>query len=309
MHLVRETKRHSHDDLGIDARLDRDYWLCYVGLAMDRPLSEKLSFVQTKIQELGLHINPQSRLAREARVFYDEQGAVRTVLPSDHRFTEALEALRDYTLFEFILDNWPFGQRDEEAIDKLDASLRDAVDPYVVARETRGRDTQLELYVAVALHRAGLPVELTTPDVRTRLNGRYFYVEAKRPKSQDGIENAIRGAARQIRDAGCPGAVFLDVSLAFNPTKGYVTKLMPDDQFRRGYSEGLRRGIHPVAGSVAKVIGNKPVSTICFQDHQLRQVAEGWKLESFCMTLQNPNPRLLKLSLLFERFLASAWPK
>lgn len=277
-----------------------------------RALAEKFEFVSAQIQGLGLKLHPQSRLAWERDAFSSSQAQLRTVLPNDPLFGSALEALRDYTLFEFILESWPFDAWDADATSRLRAALKDAVDPCASGIRSSGRDTQLELYVAIALHRAGLPISLTTPDVRTRLDGKYFYVEAKRPKSYGAIEDNIRTGAGQIRDSGCPGAVFLDVSLAFNPSNEKILRPMPDDEFIEAHTLALRRGIGLLEPVLVRAIDGKPVGTVCFQNHVLRQVpGRGWQLESCCMTFRNPNAskRLSKLAHLFERTLNRAWTR
>ncbi len=280
-----------------------------------RSLAQQSEFVIGRVGELGHAVGPTSRLSLERKVFFDDRGALRVVQPDDPEFGTALEALRDFTLFEFILDPWPFDLRNEAANRRLKTAMRDAVDPYAPGAHTRGRDTQLELFVAVALHRSGLPVEFEPPgddlrpDVRTKLDGRGFYVEAKRPKSRDAVLDAVRIGARQIRATGCPGAIFLDVSRAFNPAKGLVTRMMDDEEFRRLHVEALRRAVQTIDEPLGRILVGKAVACICFQDHQLRQVPGGWKLESKCMTFPNPHAsaRLGRLGDLFDRSLSHAW--
>lgn len=279
---------------------------------MVRALAEKYAFIQQEVEALGLQIHPTSRLAQEANAFLDETGQlVPELAPTDQRFRDGLEALRDFTLFEFILDDWPFSRRDTGASQRLRMALKDAVDPYAPGKQTTGRDTQLELFVAVTLFRAGLAVELGTPDVRVRLANRYFFVEAKRPKTRQGLKGALRKAAEQITKSGCPGAAFIDSTLAFNPTGKPILKLMPDAQFRRLHGQALDRGISTVEREVLTAIDNTRVLAVSFQDHQLRQVVGGWRLESCCSTLVRPGmPKLMTtLASEYQRMLDLGWPK
>jgi len=275
----------------------------------ERPLVEKFAFVLGRIRAIGLEVHPTSRLAIERNLFFDDQGRPLVIEPAHPQFDQALEALRDFTLFEFIMDNWPFEPADKEASRRLKEALKDAVDPHAARFRTPGRDSQLELFVAAALKRAGLPVKLRSPDVRTRIDGRGFDVEAKRPKSGDAIEEAVRVGAGQIRDSGCPGALFIDVTRAFNPTKGLVTRIMPDEEFSQRHAEALRGGIKTLERRLIHLLERKPVACVFFQDHELRQVSGGWILGSICMKFDNPSAPewLARMGRLVDRSLGHAW--
>ena len=276
-----------------------------------RSLAGKTEFVFARIAAFGLTVHPQSRLALEAAVLRDAKGNWQTVLPNDSEFAIGLEALRDFTLFEFILEQWPFHENDRAARAKLRTALKDAVDPHKAARTTRGRDTQLELYVASAIHGARLPVEFRTPDVRTRIGGRFFDIEAKRPKSRESLISAVGHATRQIRDAGTVGAVFLDVSLAFNPTGDQFLRALPDDLLNAAYSKAINGCIHGIEAPLRAAIEGTPVASVYFQNHLLRQSQSGWRLASILIEYKNPsaNPKLDSLSRVFYRSLERAWPR
>lgn len=59
----------------------------------------------------------------------DDDGHPHIVTAEDPHFVYALEALRDFTQFEFILEDWPFEPEDAVAAAKLRWALRDAVEP------------------------------------------------------------------------------------------------------------------------------------------------------------------------------------
>lgn len=279
---------------------------------MVRSLAEKYAFITEKIEELGLKIHPTSRLALEARPFIGKNGLLsREVAPGDPDFRAALEAKRDFTLFEFILGDWPFPLSHGDATSRLKMALKDAVDPYAPGKNTPGRDTQLELFVAVTLSRAGLAVELGSPDLRVRLGGQFFYVEAKRTKTRQAIKSAISRAADQIKKSGCPGAVFLDSTMAFNPTDGQVLRIMPDEEFSRLHGEALNLGIATVERDVLSAVEKSRIVAVSFQDHQHRQIIGGWRLESCCSTFVLPGlPKALKrLAQDYQRSLDFGWPK
>lgn len=260
-----------------------------------RSLFEKFAFVERKLAERGVPIKPGSRLQRERSFLTAADGSPRTVEPNDPHFREALEALRDFTLFERILESPLCARADRDVDAKLREALRDHVDPYSAARSV-GRDTELELFVAAELARGGVPVCLVradptqrTPDVRARLDGQFFYVEVKRPKSRSSLLACIEDAVDQVQQTGCPGAVFVETSLAFNPEGGLVTRPMPDAEFRTLYGRGLRLNIQPFEADLLRLLATGCVGGIAFQDHQKRDhPTDGWELASTCMMFNNP---------------------
>lgn len=132
-----------------------------------RSLFEKFAFVERKLAERGLPIKPGSRLRRERSFLTAADGSPRTVEPNDPHFLDALEALRDHTLFERILES-PLCARADRAVDaKLKEALRDPVDPYSATRSV-GRDTEFELFVAAELARGGVPVSFVRADPARR---------------------------------------------------------------------------------------------------------------------------------------------
>jgi hypothetical protein len=279
--------------------------------AQGRSLAEKFDFVVAQIGDLGITIHPQSRLMRERSAFLDANGHLVPLVTPDHPdFAIALEAIRDFTLFEFILERWPFAAGHRDGTLRLKTALKDAADPHIPASRTPGRDTQLELFIAVALHRSGLQVDFGTPDVRVRIDGRYCFFEAKRPKTSESIDNAVRTAVEQIEDSGCPGVIFVDVSVAFNPTGVRIVRAMSNEECRLRHRQALRHCIRPHERELFRSMEGTPVAGILFQDHQLRAAPdEGWLLQSACMEFPNPaaTKRLQRLFKLATRTLGHGW--
>lgn len=84
------------------------------------------------------------------------------------------------------------------------------------------RDKQFELYLAALCILASFGVELREPDVVVTASTIRFGIAAKRPSSSRQVDNRIRHAAKQIRDAGLDGIIAIDLSLVENPEDGLI---------------------------------------------------------------------------------------
>ncbi|MFN0243620.1 MAG: hypothetical protein ACKVWV_12065 [Planctomycetota bacterium] len=261
---------------------------------MNRNLSEQIEFVFAALNKLEISAPCGSRLDRLARVFraYDGSWTMNVPFGDAARFELALESRREFQLFEYILDPWEFGRK-PVPFEKLQlAVLKDDPLQYAQAkRMTKGRDTQLELQVATAFQRSGAGAEMLAPragtkypDVRTRACNRGFFIEVKRVKSRAAVVDAIAKAVEQINAAGCPGAAFVDVTMAFNEENLRANELLRRDQLQPVFRDWLQEQFEPLRTDVDAVTQGSKLTSIFLQSHLLVPIAGTVELYSTILT-------------------------
>ena len=256
-----------------------------------------VEFVSTRIAEYGITIKPGSRLAVGANAI--ASSTVETEYGrEDPRLRSAFEALRDYSAFDYILRSPARLALRRGFRQRLETALKDGADPLQHGKQTPGRDTQVELFVAAMLSASGLDVELGTPDIRTRLDGQYVYVEAKRPKSFDGATNALRGAVEQVERTGVPGAVFMDLSLPFSMANEFHTPIIEADPFEQLHIRKMREALRPQFRALEATLADAPIAVVLIQCDWLRRAGKAeWLLESRIAPLARPSASLRLLRL------------
>ncbi len=282
----------------------------------ERTHVERMAFVEARLGSLGLQIQPTSRFDQMRRVFRNTDGSPRTITHDSPDLDTGLESLRDYHLLEFALDHAPAGAKGALAdgfIERLEVVVKkDSVDPVATSKITRGRDTMVELFVAAVMVKAGNnSVAFGTPDVRVLLDGAYFFIEAKRPKTSDGVIPAIETAVGQLKTRGCPGAVFVDTSLAWNPKNERILRPLEHEAFQALHRQSISEMVRRLHDELQHKLTDSPACVVCFQDHQMRQVPGlGWRPES-CLThveRRAMSTGLRRRALLFQRALSAAFP-
>jgi hypothetical protein len=244
-----------------------------------RALAEQFDFVDQEIRRRGFIIPAASRLARERELFVGPDGKWRTIFVDDPQFNDATEALRDYKLFEVILDSFPFPVSDVRAQQKLKVSLCDAVDPRA-SEDSPGRDAQCELFVAVTMHKAEqkprfeATAAVPTPDLRGVVAGQAFYVEVKRVKSPAMLLERVKKGVVQVGHSRLPGALHIDVSFLFNRDRKVVDRKLTDEEFRELHGGWLRAQIAPFEREIRTALAGSHIGGIVFQDHVVRRVTE-----------------------------------
>lgn len=287
-----------------------------VGIPAPRNLTEKITFVEAELLAKGLPIKPSSRLGHGRECFGNPGGETKRAMPDDPRFFDAVEAGRTFSCFEKILECWPFEPSDELAEEKLRVALKDDVDPYAAGGSTPGRDAQMELYVAAMIHKAGLPVSFVrptgatrTPDLRTSVAGGYCHIEVKRCKSLRSLVRCIKRGAEQIRGLGCPGAIFLDATLALHPQPGFFPP-MSDQEFGDHWESKTRLLLNRQASMFEPQLRGGPVGGLVILDFPLRvHPVLGWRAEPLCLPLENghSNARACRAWKELRRSLNHAW--
>lgn len=183
--------------------------------AVPRTRAQAAAWVVEQVRTLGMNPNPASRLVRMQRIL--ERGLVPF---EDHPlFTTALEAMRELQELAFV-----FGEAGGHlGAPKYLALVKDLLKDSVLSKSDRkkspGRDAQLELYLAAVCQHAGLsPVGYEEPDVTCTVDTVTFGIAAKRLKSgtASAVREHVKKAADQIKRAGHPGFIVLDLTQARN---------------------------------------------------------------------------------------------
>jgi hypothetical protein len=76
------------------------------------------------------------------------------------------------------------------------------------------RDAQFESFIGAVFELSGFAVEFTEPDLIVSDDSQRFAIAAKRPRNARAIDRNCKKAVRQLRRAGLPGLIALDLSFA-----------------------------------------------------------------------------------------------
>lgn len=251
---------------------------------MRRTRGENASFVIAAVRAMGIEPHPQSRVMQMHRVLTK---ATRTIQPDDPDFETAVEAERDMTLLGFVFDQSNAHGDDLHFQSLVKHMLNDSIFPQDNRGQSKGRDTQFELFVAAVCQSAGLvPVEYEEPDVTCTVDGIKFGIAAKRLKNVSNLNRRVKKAAQQIETAQLPGIVALDTCLALNRVNERIVRPIPDDQFVARYKRFFRRFLDNYHRKIYDWVGGKGVRGVVFHDHQVRLQPNGqWGLEGMTFWL------------------------
>jgi hypothetical protein len=175
-------------------------------------LQSRIKDLEAGLESHGLRLSGAARLPEYRRVLRqatevgDSIAETSPLMETVHR---ALLECHEHLLIVSELSRQPPvpGWRE-----RMQTALGGRTLPSEEGARTPGRDAQYELLLAAYLRRAGYTIVLAEPDVRARLNETDFGVAAKRPKSEGGLEKAIRKGNEQILGSGVVGILAVDMS-------------------------------------------------------------------------------------------------
>lgn len=175
-------------------------------------------YIVERLTQFGVRINPSSRIGRAQRVLRRPD----IIQADDPDYQIALESIRDNYQLRLIVDTME-AHRGSKAFKNATYLLRkDLALPQDELKDTPGRIYQFQLYVAALCTNGGLVTRHEEPDVTCDVDGTTFGIAAKRLTTIESLETNVKEAAKQISDAGFPGIIALDLTIAQNPTNRRV---------------------------------------------------------------------------------------
>ncbi|MCY2951592.1 MAG: hypothetical protein NTU53_06395 [Planctomycetota bacterium] len=137
--------------------------------------------------------------------------------PTEDGFEVVMQALDDLQQVAFIFEEFENSDPPSDFACRVKVMLKDAVLPQDDKAQSKGRDTQCELFVAATCARAGLRPVFAEPDLRCTLARWELGVAVKRVKSVSKLKHRLQEAAKQVKRSTLPGVVVADISMALNP--------------------------------------------------------------------------------------------
>lgn len=189
-------------------------------------------------------------LSRIASV--DRRSVLEAMIPGlrqgrwDHPYRDSFRALVDSRMFIEIIEQLLPELNNRDIRDLISGNF----DPALDKQSSRTRDREFELFIGAICRRSGMTVELREPDIVFQHNGSTRSIAAKRLSSPKQIESNIKKAAQQVKRAGLPGFIFLDVTRILDPACLIVTHWRKAHQTvgghvlhfaNTGYRETLRK--------------------------------------------------------------------
>jgi hypothetical protein len=238
-------------------------------------------FVIETARNLGIEVQPASRIGLMRKVMLGADGKPTYVPVDAPGFQTALEGVRDLQIIAFILDQL---RPDLEADDfrfRIKTMLKDAALPQESGPDTKGRDTQCELFVAAICMKAGLRPKFAEPDIHAFDGSRPVGLAVKRIKSLKSFHRRVTDGIDQIQRSGISGIVVADVSVAMNPKNQRVVAATSDIDFGRAMNSHLRSFADPEVETLYKQAkGTRALGMILIYNHVRLSPAEQWSLES-----------------------------
>ena len=180
---------------------------------------EQAEYVVERLTDFGVRINPSSRIGRMLQILRRPE----IIEPDDPVYPIVLESIRDMYQLRLIVDTMDAHRESREFRVAADLLRKDLALPQDERKDTPSRNHQFQLYVAARCTNAGLPTRHEEPDVTCDVEGTMFGIAAKRLKTIGALDENVKDAANQIRRAGIPGIMALDLTLAQNPTNRRIT--------------------------------------------------------------------------------------
>ena len=267
-----------------------------------------IELIKSRLDELGFHLNPTSRLGKQINVYVDPKGTLPQILEPNHElFQTAVEGERDLKQVAYALKHL-VGFPPEELRKRLRLMVADAVLPQDSPQDSPGRDAQFELFVAAACVKGGLVTVFDEkPDLRCDFSGISLGVAIKRIKAppetfENRLQQRVREAGRQIEESGIPGVIVADISQSLNPTNWRIPLEVNDARFDAAVRSNWKSFRSRFEHSLTVWTKGKPVRGIVLLDHVLRSLPNDvWRLElSFWSKCLSPHNQRRRRE--FERF-------
>jgi hypothetical protein len=270
-----------------------------MSVAVPRTRQETASFVISSIRSLGFNPHPSSRLMTMHRILTEQSGVIE---PNDPEFRVALEADRDMQYLEFVFEQAHSRLAHPGLMNLLKPLCKDAALPQDGGDNSKGRDTQLELFAGALCQRAEFnPVDYVEPDVTCDISGTEVGLACKRAKSEAAVEHLIRKARKQIIGTGRPGVIVMETTIALNPDNQPLLMPMSDNELQSLYMLGMQRFIDRHKIRIQQMMQQSPVIGVIFHDSILRfEVGDRWSVTA--MTYDLPIIADINAMQLFEAF-------
>lgn len=273
---------------------------------MNRTRKEMAVFVIESIKELGVRLSSESRLMKMHRILTDGSGYIP---PTHPEFEIVVESTRDMQLLQYIFDNKPT-RPDHPIIKQLLTLLtKDSVLPQNDSNNSKGRDTQFELFIAAICQAAGFKsVDFQEPDVTCEVQEIKVGLAAKRFKKIKQVKKHIPKAADQINKSGFMGFIVLDTSIALNPENERFIMPIPDEEFAKRHRLAIKDFFDKYNTRIKAWVSDQNVLGVIVHDNQVKcDVDRDWSLSGmtmpYCTTEDNEKRRVFDLFI--NRYLAA----
>ena len=179
---------------------------------------DQADYIVKQLTRFGVRINPSSRIGMAQRALRRAD----SIQPDDPDYQIVLESIRDNYQLRHIVDTMDAHRESKAFKDAMHMLRKDLALPQNELKDSPGRNYQFQLYVAALCTNAGIVTRHEEPDVTCDVDGTKFGIAAKRLKTINSLEDNVKDAAKQISNAGIPGIIALDLTIAQNPANRRV---------------------------------------------------------------------------------------
>lgn len=234
--------------------------------------------IEQFFSQMGVSLSPQSRI----RQCLDAMNKGGVIQPDDSRFPAAREGLRDVLLLDFSLSQLK-GITDCTTLKRLLQRIsKDHLLPQDDLKNSPGRDTQTEMYVAAIASKAGLKPRFSEPDILCELAGVPIGIAVKRIKNEDRFEEHFRKAASQIERTKVRGVIVTDMTLAFNRTNIVIEGSITPEQMNFAHKKARKLFVGKYYDRMKDWLGGREVRGLIIMDSILHVESwQRWYVEAF----------------------------
>jgi hypothetical protein len=230
---------------------------------------EQAEYVVKRLAELGVTINPSSRIGRMLRVLRRPE----RIMPDDPDYSLAIESIRDMYQLRLIVDTVGAHRNDLEFRKAVNILKKDLAFPEE-GEQSPGRNYQFQLYLAALCTNAGHPTRHDEPDVQFDFEGATFGIAAKRLRTFSSLEEHLKDGADQLRRAGYPGLIALDLTIAWNPTNQRLQSPLQAQLYGYVFSAKVRTFVADYGDKIRSFVAGKGVLSILLFESILRVTPE-----------------------------------
>jgi len=230
---------------------------------------EQAEYIVKRLTEFGVRIDPNSRIGRMLRVLRRPG----TITPEDQDYSLAIESIRDMYQLRLIVDTICAHSNDREFRRAINILRKDLAFPEE-GEQSPGRNYQFQLYLAALCTNAGHPTRHDEPDVQFDFDGATFGIAAKRLRTFSSLEDHVKDGADQIRRAGHPGLIALDLTIAWNQTNQRILSPLQGQLYEYAFSAKTRTFVADYGDRIRSLVACKGVLSIWLFESILRVTPE-----------------------------------
>ena len=257
---------------------------------MGRSLSEAANYVLQQFESFGVSIPNSSRIKDTYRAICNDDGSTRGLISEkDATFNEAREALRDFSQLEFFFEQIANKSQKADYRSIIQTIVDDSIFPQDDITDSRGRNTQAEVFAFAVCKNAGMQPTFEEPDVTCEIDGVRYAIAVKRIKKLSQFVKRVREGAIQIQKRGLTGFLCIDITMATNPKNYSLGMNGQEDALRHWWGKYMKKTVDQYYPKICYAVRAKEVRGIFLHQHYLVRFGKDYCARSMTFGVPTTN--------------------